>query len=284
MVRLEMVVLATVIALVVLILCVQMALAPLSRGAVETFARRQQLTITPANGLRVVRSLAVTRSWRRLGLSTGLVCGLLWAARDARITLNFTAGFLGWFVGAAVAEWRIAGLGREDGRQLASLERRTISRYLTVVVRAMVGLALLVLVTSFVSVVVMTGVTDGATTTWAVVWLAAAALGLLLVGVTLRRVTTRRQPPVAPDLLEADHALRARAATVLAGSVIAAMGLPTASMFELMGDQANGDGGAWASAGVAVMLTEFLAGYLVATRSTPARQPSRQLDPAASAS
>lgn len=284
MVRVEMVVLATVIAVVVLGFSVQMSQAPLSRGALETFARRQQLTITPANGPRVVRCLAVTRSWRRLGLSTGVLCGLLWAARDARITLNFTAGFLGWFVGAAVAEWRIAGLGREDGRQVASLERRTISRYLTVEVRALVCLALLVLVTSFVSVVVMTGVTDGATTTRAVVWLAAAAVGLLSVGLTLRRLTTRRQPPVAPDLLDADHALRARAATVLAGSVIAAMGLPTAAMLELIGDQANGDAGTWASAGVAVMLAELLLGYLVATRSTPAQRPSNQLDRVTSAS
>ena len=283
MVRVELVVLALVVAIIVLWFFVQMSRAPLSRSTLETFAGRQRLTITPANGPRVVRCLAVARSWRRLGLSTGVVCGLLWAARDARVTLNFTAGFLGWFVGAAMAEWRIAGLGREDGRRVASLDRRTVSSYLTVEARALAGLALLVLAASFVTVVVMTGATDDART-GALAWLAAAAVGLLLVGLTLRRVSTRRQQPAAPDLLAADDALRARAAAVLAGSLIAAMGLPTAAMVELIAGQTNGDAGAWASVGVAVMLAEFLLGYLVATTSTPARRPSHQLDHVSTAS
>jgi hypothetical protein len=284
MVRAELVVLSTIVAFVAFALCVRMSRAPLSRSTLETFAGRQRLTITPANGPRVVRCLAVARSWRRLGLTTGLVCGLLWAAGDARVTLNFTAGFLGWFVGAAIAEWRIAGLGREDGRRVASLDRRTVSSYLTMEARALAGLALLVLAASFVTVVVMTGATNHAAMTGALAWCAAAAAGLLLVGLTLRRVTTRRQQPVAADLLAADDALRARAAAVLAGSLIAAMGLPTAAMVELIAGQTNGGAGAWASAGVAVMLAEFLLGYLVATKSTAARRPSHQLDHVATAS
>ena len=258
------------VALVMLAQAVRLSVRPVSRAQVETFARRQHLTITAANGVLIVRSLGLTRRWRTLGLWTGIVCGFLWALQDAEVTLNFTAAFLGWFVGAVIAEWRLAGLPRDSGPRSASLERRTVSRYLSRSAQVVLGLALLVLAVSCVAVLLRAGATDGAVTLRALVWISATSLGLVLVGLTLRRVATRPQPPSAPDLVAADDALRARAANVLAGSVIAAAGLPTAAMFELIGAQVGGDRAGWASAGLAVLLLELVLGFLVATSASPA--------------
>jgi hypothetical protein len=274
MIRAGMALVALVVTLGLLYAAVQLARSPVSRGNLETFARRQDLTVTAANGPLILRSLALTRSWRTFGLWTGIVCGFLWAMRDAQVTLNFTTAFLGWFVGAVFAEWRIAGLPPNDDRRTASLERRTVSGYLSVQSRVVLALALVLLAGSFVAVVVMAGTTDGAATTEALLWAGAAALGLVLVGLTLRRVATRRQPPAAPELVAADDALRARAAAVLAGSVVAASGLPTATMFELIGGQVHGDGGAWATSGLGIMLLEMVVGFVVATTAARPRQRS----------
>ena len=278
MIRAGLSVVALVVTLGLLYAVVQISRAPVSRRTLERFARRQQLTITAANGPLVVRSLALTRSWRGFGLWTGVVCGFLWAVRDSQVTVNFTTAFLGWFVGAVVAEWRIAGLPRDDGRRTASLQRRTVSGYLSVGARALLAVALVLLAGTFVAVLVLAGTTDGAATIRALLWAGAAAVGLVLVGLTLRRVATRRQPPSAPDLVAADDALRARAATVLAGSVIAACGLPTATMFELIGGQVGGDGGTWASGGLGIMVLELVVGFGVATTATAPRQRPRPSD------
>lgn len=282
MMRTVMVALAVVVALGLLGTVVRMSGPPVTRRQLETFARRRGVTITAANGPLVIDSLALTRSWRTFGLGTGLACGLLWAAREGQLTLNFTSAFLGWFVGAVLAEWRISGLPRDDGRRAASLERRTVSGYLSMEARALLVLALAVLAGSFFTVLVMAGTTDAATTSRALAWAGAAMVGLVLVSLTLRRVATRPQPPAAPDLVAADDALRASAATVLAGSVIAAAGMPTATMFELIGGQVN-DGGAWASVGLGVMVLELVVGFVVATIAAPRLRPSRPSDQVATA-
>ena len=277
---------AAVAALVVLGLmaaAVQSARSPVQRRTLETFARRRLLTVTADNGALLLQSLTLTRRWRTLGLWTGIACGFLWAVRDGRVTLNFTTAFLGWFVGAVVAEWRIAGLPRPaEGPRAASLERRTVTAYLRRESGALLALALLVLVGAFVAVLVRARDATGAAaaTGQAVAWLAAAVLGLAVVGLTLRRVVTRRQPPAAAELLAADDALRARAANVLAGSAIAAAGVPTANLFTLVGDLQPHDTGGLASLGLAIMVLEQVVGFLVATTTSPARRPA--LDPAVS--
>lgn len=261
-------------ALAILGVAVRMSRRPVGRAQLETFARRQRLTITVANGPLVLRSLSLTRSWRMLGLWSGIVWGFLWALQDAAITLDFTSAFLGWFVGAVIAEWRIAGLPRADDRRAASLERRTVSGYLGSTARVVLAFALVLLAGSSVAVLVLAGATDGAVAVPALVRIGATCVGLVLVGLTLRRVATRPQPPTAPDLVAADDALRARATNVLAGSVIAAGGLPTAAMFELIGSQIGGYGDTWASVGLVIMLLELVLGYAVATTASPvARRP-----------
>ena len=269
---------AAVAALVVLVLvaaAVRTTRAPVERRALETFARRQQLRVTVANGPLLLQSLTMTRRWRTLGLSTGIACGFLWAVRDGRVTLNFTAAFLGWFVGAVVAEWRIAGLPRTGGTRLASLERRTVTAYLRRTSGTLLALALVVLVGAFIRVLLLAGADGGvdgaAAVRQAFAWFAVAATGLALVALTLRHVVTRRQPPASGDLIAADDALRARAATVLAGSAIAAAGVPTANLFALAGGLLVQDGSDTSALGVGIMLLEQVVGCLVATSPSPAR-------------
>ena len=61
-----------------------------------------------------------------------------------------------------------------------------------------------------------------------------------------------------------------RATAVLAGSVVAALGLPTATVLGLVGE-AEGAAGAWQGAGASVMVAALVVGWWLATRSTPAR-------------
>lgn len=256
--------------LAVLVGGLRVAQGPVSRGRLERLARRQRLALTPANAPLVVRSLALTRRWRALGLSTGLAAGLLWALRDGSLTLNFLAGFLGWFAGAVVAEWRLAGPSPAEPRRSASLEPRTMSGYLRPASAALLALVLAALLVAVVGTSAVAGRQQGQVRMEAVAWLLAALGGLALVALTLRRVVTRSQPPAAPDVIAADDALRARAANVLAGSAVAAAGVPTAGVLELLG-RVVADDGTWATAGLWVMLLELLAGYLVATWTSPAR-------------
>ena len=121
-------------------------------------------------------------------------------------------------------------------------------------------------------VVVVAGTDHPDLTTQALLWLAAAAVGLGLILGTLRRVVSRPQAPSAPDLLAADDALRARAATVLAGSTIAAVGLCTSQLFALVGRLSTSGQDDWTALGVGVMLLVMVVGYLVAVTASPARR------------
>ena len=95
------------------------ARSPLKRSTVERFARRQRLELTDANAGYVVSALLITHRWRRAGLVLGLgLAGLAWSLQHGSISLHFLAGFLGWFVGAVVAEWRISRLDRQVSGRL----------------------------------------------------------------------------------------------------------------------------------------------------------------------
>lgn len=273
--------LGMLLALAALVAGVRMSGGPVSRARLERFARRQHLTLTSTNAALVVRSLALTRRWRALGLSTGVACGVLWALREGSLTVNFLAGFLGWFVGAVVAEWRIAGVTPpEERRRVASLERRTVAAYLRTGSRVLLGAALAGLVTAFVATVAASGVQEAGPVVEAAAWLLVAGVGLALVALTLRHVVTRPQPPTTPDVIAADDALRARAANVLAGSAIAAAGVPTAALLELLGLSRHDDG-TWASLGLGVMIVELVVGFVVATTASPARTRRSHLPEAA---
>lgn len=239
---------------------------PVSRPRLEKFAARQRLVVTADNGLLVLHALGITQRWRTLGLWTGIACGVLWSLREGRLTLDFAAAFIGWFAGAVVAEWRIAGIPRGEGRRAASLAPRTLSSYLRRGPLGNLAVALAIWLGATLAAVVRTG----GLAPW--VWVGVTVVGLALLALTLRRVVDRPQPPAAEDLVAADDALRARASTVLTGSAIAALGLPTAAVFELVGasDTASA-GNTWAALGIALMLLELVIGWRLATDASPAR-------------
>jgi hypothetical protein len=273
--------LGILLVLAALVAGVRMSGEPVSRARLERFARRQHLTLTSANAALVVRSLALTRRWRALGLWTGLATGLLWALREGSLTINFLTAFLGWFVGAVVAEWRTAGVTPpEDRRRVASLERRTVAAYLRTGSRLLLGAALAGLVAAFLATVAASGLQEARPVLEAAAWLLVAGVGLALVALTLRHVVTRPQPPASPDVIAADDALRARAANVLAGSAIAAAGVPTAALLGLLGLSRHDDE-SWASLGLGVMVVELIVGFVVAMTASPARTRRSHLPEAA---
>lgn len=262
---------AALLGAVVLVAATRNATGPVTLTRTRRFARRQELLVTTGNGPLVVRALAVTHRWRVLGLTTGVFVGILWALRDARLTINFAAAFLGWFVGAVIAEWRLAGLPVESGRRTASLTRRTVRGYLRVDSTVLLAVTCLAVVGLFGAVTVRSG-GDGRVLTEASGWLLVAALGLGAVSATLLRVASRAQPSSAPELLAADDALRARSANVLAGSAIVAAGYPASNLLALMGSSVAGDPSErWAAASLVSVFVTVVMGWLVAVRRSPVR-------------
>ncbi len=268
-------VMVAVLACVVLVWVGGIATAPVSIDRLERFARRQRLHVTATNGVLVVRSLTITRRWRSLGLAVGVILGMMWALRDARLTLNFSTAFIGWFVGAVIAEWRLAGLAAADGPRSASLTRRTLSSYLQPASAAVLLVVCAGLVVTFLAVLVRSAGTHAEVLGDAVLWIVVAAGGLTAVALTLRRVVARPQATTDPELRAADDALRARSTNVLVGSAIVAAGFPAAHLLILMGVAGPPDRlDTWAGFGLLALLLTLVTGWLVAIRSSPARTPT----------
>jgi hypothetical protein len=193
--------------------------APVSRERVEQFARRHRLVITSANGNQVIRYLAVTRRWRTSGLALSAVAMLGWAATAGGFRINTLTLFVGWFIGALIAELRLAQTP-SGPRRAASLTPRSPGAYLPRSVWALVPIA-----TVLSLAVTAAGIVQAArgrpvpTITWllsgAAVAVAAAVLALQ------RRAVRRAQPAAEPDVVAADDAIRSRSLHVLAGGGLA---------------------------------------------------------------
>ncbi|HHU09010.1 MAG TPA: hypothetical protein GXZ60_03185 [Intrasporangiaceae bacterium] len=214
----------TVLLLVVLLVLIAfagigwiLARSPLKRTTVERFARRQRIAVVDANAAHVVGALLITHRWRRAGLVLGLLIGVVWSLQHASLNLNFLAGFLGWFVGAVVAEWRISRLDQGEQRRVAGLEPRSVTRYVTPLV---LGIAAVIAI----AVVVVAGAAlarDGATWSWAR-WVLYSVAVVVVLALTARTIVGRPSGFVDPEVREADDALRCHGLTVLAGSAVAA--------------------------------------------------------------
>jgi hypothetical protein len=175
-----------------------------SLARLRRFARRHQLTVTAANGERVIRYLATTRRWRTVGLVLGLFSSIGRALSHGAIGVDFLTLFAGWFAGALVAEIRLA-RPRFGPQRAASLTARVPAMYLPRLARGLVP------VLAAVSVpLIVRGAGPAA-------WLLGAAAAAVAVVVTRVQVTVLRRPqPVdAPDVVAADDAIRSRSLHVL---------------------------------------------------------------------
>ncbi|WP_304050778.1 hypothetical protein [Jatrophihabitans endophyticus] len=200
-------------------------LGDVTRARLERFAGRQELLITPVNAGLVIGYLASIRRWRVSGYLTGALIEGACTFTQNDPTHVFAAALgpgalIGWFVGALVAEWRIASRRPTGARRSASLATRRLGDYLpTWFIISSGALWLVAAGTACASVVRA----DATASSLAV--LAAALLVAPVSAVVMRRVVHRPQPMARPDVLSADDALRSRSLHVLAGCTIALDGI-----------------------------------------------------------
>jgi len=238
-----------------------------TRAWVSRFASRQALAVNPVNGVPVVRALAVINRWRRFGLASGFVLAALWSLQEGRLDFNFTAMFLGWFVGSLVAEWRI-NPAASGTRRRADLNRRTLASYVTAGNRILLGATLLALAGFGAWAGVVALGDAGVSRDW-LGWALTSALGASALWAVTRRIVNRPRPVAASDLMEADDALRGQSLTVIAGSAIALAGLPLTSFVAEIATHLAPK--ADASATVLIMLVALALGWHVASRSASVR-------------
>lgn len=190
-----------------------------TRERLERFAARQYLRITPDNGPVVIRYLATTRRWRGGGLIVTVGGGVTESiVAHGQLRVGAVTLFIGWFVGAVIAEWRVSVVSTHGHRRAASLLPRRARDYVAVRVRwAVGGSVVLLLVGQIVALVAMPNYR-------VVVLLGAGVVAVIVIGAVARHVLLRAQPPAELDVLVADESIRSRSLHVLAGSAMAITG------------------------------------------------------------
>lgn len=240
-----------------------------SRERLERFAARQCLPITLGNGPAVIRYLATTRRWRGGGLLVTVAGGVSEAIlAHGQLRIGTVALFLGWFVGAVIAEWRVSVESAHGHRRAASLVPRRARDYVAVRVRWAVAVSVvLLLVGQVVALVAMPSYRVG-------VLLAAGVVAALVIAAVARHVLLRAQPSAEIDVLVADESIRSRSLHVLAGSALAITGyLGAATITAVL------TGGGARAASIVLGLGFPLVGICVArsTSMLPARTASRRV-------
>jgi hypothetical protein len=245
-----------------------------TRARVAKLARRQSLPITVANGPIVIGYLATTRRWRGTGVLLSIVGGLLYA-RLTRSSSNGGAAalFVGWFIGAVIAEWRVSVHTAGAGRRRASLLPRRLSDYLPGRVRLAVLIAFALLTT-----VEFVGLLSEPAQPELAGWLALTLVTAAVIAAVGRHILGRPQPIAADDILAADEAIRSRSLHVLAGAALAITGYLDAAVLSLRLDDL-GLLAPWAGA-IATLLPLLGLALACATSQPPsrlARSESREL-------
>ena len=164
------------------------------------------------NGNQVIRYLATTRRWRTVGLVVGLLASVGWALSQGAVRVDFLTLFAGWFVGALVAEIRLARTSFGP-RRAASLTARVPVMYLPRLAWWLVPALAVASVALAGYASVRAGAPDPT------VWLlgGAAVVIAVVVNRVQARVLRRPQPVEAPDVVAADDAIRSRSLHVLTG-------------------------------------------------------------------
>ncbi|MDO5676620.1 MAG: hypothetical protein Q4G35_03820 [Propionibacteriaceae bacterium] len=192
------------------------ASGPLKQSTVESFEGRQVVTLNRSNAPHVVAALTIVQRWRRAGLAVGPGLGALWSLKDGELNFNLLAGFLGWFAGMVIAQWRINRLDEPGQWRSASLSSRSILSYVTRANLALFGIT----AAAWAVLAVVSAVKAGFTGQWAG-YLAYSVLVLGALALTGRAIINRPSGFVDDGVREADDALRGHGLTVLVGSAIA---------------------------------------------------------------
>ncbi|MFI6501349.1 hypothetical protein [Nonomuraea typhae] len=187
--------------LIILVIGLALGARSLPRPALERFARRQGLLVTPYNGDHVIAYLRAVRSWRGAGLLGGIAFSLYFLGN-----LNFLFLLYGWLAGVLVAEFQLAATRprRRDGRRLELVPRAHMVLWWLVALAcwAMAGVSV---VRSFTGEV---GVAER-------FFLAIPPVVALAVHLVLRDLSGRAVPAGTMDLVAAEFAARRTSARVL---------------------------------------------------------------------
>ena len=263
------------IALTAMVIAVT-ATIEVSDARIRRFANKHALTITPDNGEIVIRYLGTTRRWR-LGclIAIGaIVIGVRFASQDA---LRASTGelFLGWFVGAVIAEWRVSRLPA-GARPSASLQRRRSDDYIHPALRALPVVLALIVSSGWVGTV-LDGLTFDRHDRSAVAGLAALTCAAVCHAVAVR-VLRRPQPVAAADVLAADDAVRSRSLHAVHGAGVTLTTGCLAWQWQAMAGAVDSPvrDSALASASLAVGMAGVVAGWLIAhhARQAPVAEPA----------
>lgn len=241
------------------------ASGPVSRRAVERFARRQRLHITAGNGEQIIRYLATTRRWRSAGVAAGWVLAIATTMFYPLGTRGNLGLFAGWLAGALIAEVRVAHLGH-GVRRAASLQPRRPERYLSRPAWALVPVAAGLATAVAVATAGAAALGWAAPDRWAAIWLVVALATAGAIRAVQRIVVRRAQPLVAADALAADEAIRSRSLHVLSGGGAALVLLCVLAQLGAAHPVDTTVGEPWRWVGLALIL---LLGWQVATATWP---------------
>jgi hypothetical protein len=237
---------------------------PVTRGRLTAFARRHGLFVTAGNGSLVIRYLATTRRWRATGLLAGLIVSIAWALREGGVRIDFLTLFAGWFVGALVAEFRLAA-SPSGPRRAAWISPRVPGSYLPRGAWALVPIA--AGISLVVGAVTLLAVLRGHRVSPLAGALCVIAVAVAsLVFVVQRSVLHRPQPAESPDVIAADDAIRSRSLHVLAGGGVSIV------LYCVLGQLAEARPAGWSAVaqtldvvGLLGIFAVPLLGFLVAT-------------------
>jgi hypothetical protein len=200
-----------------------------------------------------------------------LVAQIYWPDHAPQnVGVNGLALFVGWFVGAVIAEWRVSVAAAAGPRRAAVLEPRRLTDYVRRPSLVVAGTACIVLAAFEVFALgfVLARHRDGLVPVLGWIALTIVAAGLvLLVG---RRVLLRPQRYVDADLIAADDAIRSRSLHVLAGSALAIAGYLAAVLAQILAaySSALSDGAVGVIGAIGLLLVPIL-GFIVATSTMP---------------
>ncbi len=202
------------IGLVLIVVALGLAMAPVSRAMLETFMDRTGVVLTSDSAPLVVDGLARSRRWRTAGVLLSLAVWLAWSIVSGTVVLDTTMGALvalGYALGAVAGEVRST-FARPAGPRSATLAPRRESDYVRPWARSLPGV--LVVVAAVLALPVALHHLSSAAV------LLGEAIVVWVVGRWCSRLIVERPIPAAGrDVVDADAGLRSRALHAIGAAV-----------------------------------------------------------------